>query len=155
MRDWTIGGAGLILGASLLACFAQPSARAQETTNSMTAIRGCLCARAAVDDLEAQVARERRAYEGKQREAEALTRTVADARAHLNTENRADIEAFTALLARRDASATAFLAEQARYATLVNRYNEAVNQNNAACVGRLFDPEQIEATKANLVCPRP
>ena len=39
-------------------------------------------------------------------------------------------------------------------AAVVNRYNEAVNDNNAMCVGRLFNVDEVEAVKATLTCPR-
>ena len=146
MRPW-------LLGLILVAAFAAP-AGADEVVKSMSAVQACLCARQALAERETDVNAERKRYEDAKRDSESLDRTTEDARAHLNTENRADIEAFSALVTRRDQVAQSFRDQAARYTGAVQRYNEAVNANNSMCLGRLFDPEQVEAAKATLSCAR-
>lgn len=103
--------------------------------------------------------REMRESQRRDREAhanlEALSRQVDAARGRVNTDNRSDIDAFKAMLARRDEMVASVRRDDDRNAGAVERYNEAVERNNAACSGRLFDPEEVEAVKANLICPRP
>jgi hypothetical protein len=155
MRDRRVGGAGLLLGGAILASIAlSAAASADEVVKSMSAVQACLCARESVAIGETQLGAARKSYEARKREADLLSSTVEEARTHLNTENRADIESFSALISRRDQAAMTFNAESARYAEAVQRYNEAVNNNNAMCLGRLFDPDQVEMVKANLACPR-
>ncbi len=130
-------------------------ALAQGVTTAMSAVQQCLCAQRAVSILDRQMREARRRDDRVRGEAEALARQVEEARPRVNTDNRSDIEAFSALLARRDAAADAHRHEAERYAAAVARYNEAVEQDNAACSGRLFDPEEVESVKAHLYCPRP
>lgn len=130
-------------------------AQAQGVTTAPPAVAQCLCAQRDVSILGREMRQSKRHNEQVHRDLAALSREVEDARARVNTDNRSDIEAFRALLQRRDEAAGGTAQEDARYADAVARYNAAVERNNAACVGRLFDPEEVEAVKANLVCPRP
>jgi len=148
MRPWFAASAALFIAVAAL------PAQADEVVHSMSAVQSCLCARQLLSVRDGEVRAENQRYEASKRESESLSKTVEDARPHINTDNRADIESFTALLAKRDQAVAAFNEESARYATVVQRYNEAVNGNNAMCVGRLFDIEQMEAAKNNLACPR-
>ncbi len=131
------------------------SARAQGATTAPRAVRECLCAQQAVSIM----GREMRELQRRDREAhaniEALSRQVDEARGRVNTDVRSDIDAFKAMLARRDEMVASVRHDDDRSAGAVARYNDAVERNNAACSGRLFDPEEVEAVKANLVCPRP
>jgi hypothetical protein len=132
------------------------TAQAQSgVTTAPRAVRQCLCAQRDVSVLGHEMRQSRRHNEQVHRDVAALSHQVEDARARVNTDNRGDIDAFRALLQRRDEAAGASAQDDARYADAVARYNAAVERNNAACVGRLFDPEEVEAVKANLVCPRP
>lgn len=141
----------------VFAALAMPSlsARAQGVTTAPRAVRECLCAQQAVSIM----GREMRESQRHDREAhanlEALSRQVDAARGRVNTDNRSDIDAFKAMLARRDEMVASVRRDDDRNAGAVARYNEAVEHNNAACSGRLFDPEEVEAVKANLICPRP
>jgi hypothetical protein len=129
-------------------------ARAQGVTLSVTAVQQCLCAQREVEIQGREMSGARRNWESARSEADAMTREVEEERPRVNTDDRSAIEAFTALLARRDAAARSYREENQRYAAAVARYNDAVEQNNAACSGRLFDPDQIAAVRANLACPR-
>jgi hypothetical protein len=153
MRDAT----ELVLG-GLIMIYAAGSgpARAQDpVTTSPSAVQECLCAERTVAMLGDRVRAERRRYNQMQANAQNMSRQVEDARGRVNTSDRSDIDAFSALLTRRDAAAEASRAENQRYAAMVGRYNNAVGYNNSACTGRLFDQEEVESIKATLVCPRP
>jgi hypothetical protein len=153
----TNGIKALIGGALLVAAVGTgtPSWAQDHITTSLTAVQECLCAQRAVSILTQRVRAAKRRYAEMQDQADAMSRQVEDARSRVNTENREDIEAFRGLLARRDAAAQSFRGENQRYAAMVARYNAAVADNNAACTGRLFDQEEVEAVKSTLVCPRP
>lgn len=131
------------------------AAHAQGVTTAAPAVAECLCA----EQATSIAGREMRQSERRDREAhanlDALSRQVDEARGRVNTDNRSDIEAFKAMLERRDQMVASVRQEDDRNARAVARYNEAVEHNNAACAGRLFDPEEVEAVKANLACPRP
>lgn len=129
-------------------------ARAQDMSTGMSAVQQCLCAQRAVTITGGEMSRARGDWERARSEADALTREVEDERPRVNVDNRRDIDAFTALLARRDAAARSYREVNQRYAAAVARYNYAVEQNNSSCVGRLFDPGEVAAVRANLVCPR-
>jgi hypothetical protein len=129
-------------------------ARAQGVTTAISAVQQCLCAQREVSIQAREMSRARQNWERLHSEAEAMSRQVEETRPRVNTDDRGDIEAFKALLARRDAAARSYRQGNQEYAAAVARYNDAVEQNNAACSGRLFDPEQVEAVRANLACPR-
>lgn len=132
------------------------SAWAQEgVTTSLSAVRTCLCAQRAVSILGERLTAEKQRYDQTRGQSDELSRQVDSSRGRVNTENRDEIEAFTALLARRDAAAQSFRDEDQRYAATLARYNRAVAFSNGSCNGRLFDPEEVESVKSNLVCPRP
>jgi hypothetical protein len=130
-------------------------ARAQGVTTAPPAVAECLCAQRAVSVFDRDMRAAGRRHEQAHGDLSALSRQVEEARGRVNTNNRSDIEAFKALLERRDAAAVAVEREDQRYAAIGARYNNAVERNNAACSGRLFDQEEVESVKANLVCPRP
>jgi hypothetical protein len=129
-------------------------ARAQGVTTGMSAVQQCLCAQREVSILGREMSRAREDWERARSEADSMTREVEDQRPRVNVDNRRDIEAFSALLARRDAATRSYREVNQRYAAAVARYNDAVEQNNAACAGRLFDPDEVAAVRANLACPR-
>ena len=130
-------------------------ARAQGVTTAMSAVQQCLAPSAPSPSSTARCARRGAATIAFAAKPRRWPRQVEEARPRVNTDNRSDIEAFSALLARRDDAADAHRHEAERYAAAVARYNEAVEQDNAACSGRLFDPEEVESVKAHLYCPRP
>lgn len=143
--------AGIIgIGSGLLGA---ASVHAQSgVTTAPRAVRQCLCAQQDVAILGHEMRQSKRHNEQVHRDVAAMSREVEDARARVNTDNRSDIDAFRALLQRRDEAAGAAAQDDARYADAVAHYNAAVERNNAACVGRLFDPEEVEAVKAHLMC---
>lgn len=128
--------------------------RAQDVTTSVLAVQQCLCAQREVAIQGREMSRARGDWERARSDADAMSREVEEERSRVNTDDRSAIEAFSALLARRDAAARSYREVNQRYADAVARYNGAVEQNNAACSGRLFDPDQIAAVRANLACPR-
>jgi len=134
---------------------ALPALAQKRVTTATPAVAACLCAQRDVSILGREMRQSKRHNEQMHRDLAALTREVEDARGRVNTDNRSDIDAFRDLLQRRDQTAGAVSQDDTRYADAVARYNGAVERNNSACVGRLFDPEEVEAVKANLVCPRP
>jgi hypothetical protein len=127
---------------------------AQGVTTSVSAVQQCLCAQREVSIQGREMSRARQNWESLHNEADALSRQVEETRPRVNTDDRRDIEAFRALLARRDAAALSYRRGNQEYAAAVARFNDAVEQNNAACTGRLFDPDQVAAVRANLACPR-
>lgn len=145
----TVAGmtAGVVLGSGV-------TAPAQVTT-TLPAVQRCLCAQQAVTALGDDMRMTQRREQQARGRADALAQQVEAARPRVNTDNRSDIEAFSALLQRRDEAAHAFLRESQRYADVVTHYNEAVEEDNAACSGRLFDPEEIASLRGRLSCPRP
>jgi hypothetical protein len=151
-RTWAIT---LIAAAGTAALtMAGAPARAQDIITSMSAVQQCLCAQRAVSILGREMETARGDWERARSEADALTREVEDQRPRVNVDSRRDIDAFTALLARRDAAARSYREVNRRYAAAVARYNYAVDQNNAVCAGRMFDPNEVAAARANLACPR-
>jgi hypothetical protein len=149
-------GIKLLIGAGLIGIGAMAPARAQDgVTTSLSAVRTCLCAQRAVSIWSERVEIEKERYDQLRGQSNELSRQVEAARGRVNTENRDEIEAFTALLARRDAVAQSSHDEDQHYAATVSRYNRAVGFSNGACSGRLFDPEEVESVKSNLVCQRP
>jgi len=128
-------------------------ARAQDA-NSVTAVQQCLCAQREVSARDRDMRSARGDWERARSEADELTRRVAQEHPRVNTDDRREIEAFIALLARRDAAARTYRQENQRYTAAVTSFNEAVKQNNAACAGRSFYPAEIAAAKATLACPR-
>jgi hypothetical protein len=126
-----------------------------QVTTTLPAVQRCLCAQRAVTALGHEMRLSQRRQQDARGQADALSQQVEAARPRVNVDNRSDIEAFTALLQRRDDAAHAFLRESQRYANVVARYNDAVEEDNAACSGRLFDPEEIASLQGHLSCPRP
>jgi hypothetical protein len=131
------------------------AAHAQGVTTAAPAVAECLCAEQAMSIAGRQMRQSERRDREAHANLDALSRQVDQARGRVNTDNRSDIEAFKAMLERRDQMVTSVRQEDDRNARAVARYNEAVEHNNAACSGRLFDPEEVDAVKANLACPRP
>jgi len=130
-------------------------ARAQDdVSNSVTAAQQCLCAQREVSIREREMRDARREYERARDEADALTQRVAQEHPRVNTDDRRDIEAFIALLARRDNAARTYRLENQRYTAAVSRYNDAIHQNNATCAGRAFYPGVMAAARQTLACPR-
>jgi len=128
---------------------------AQDGTGSMSAARDCLCAEQTMQSLQDTAGAEQKQYDELRATAQSLAREAQAARGRINTENRNEIEAFTALLARRDQAVQAFDKESARHADAVDRYGEAVDRYNRICTGRLFDPGDMASLRQNLFCPRP
>jgi hypothetical protein len=120
----------------------------------MTAVQQCLCAQRELSFREREMRSARRNWERLRSEADALTRQVADERPRVNVDDRRDIDAFIALLARRDAAARSYRQGNQQYDAAVTNYNNAVELNNAACSGRSFYPDQVAAARATLACPR-
>jgi hypothetical protein len=150
-------GTILLVGAAMLTAVAAAGpARAQEDqATAHSAVVECLCSEQALRVLGPELRAERRRYDRRRADAEALERQVEASRSGVDVNNRGDIEAFKALVEKRDAARDAFDAESARYAAAVARYNHAVAANNDLCTGRLFDPAEMAAARRHLFCPRP
>lgn len=132
------------------------SAPAQQMTYSTSEIRACLCAQRAVASLSAQMKAHVGAYQSKRDEVDLLNREVEEARTRVNVNDQSDVESFRALLDKRDAAALDLSNRVSpQYSAIVSRYNEAAEENNAYCTGKLFDREQIATVSMTLSCPRP
>jgi hypothetical protein len=131
-------------------------AGAQELVRSPEQIRDCLCGEQSVAALNTEVQNQSRLYEDKRQAFQQLDQQVQAARPRVNVNNKAEVDAFRGLLARRDAAADALAGEVTRsYADAVTRYNRAVGDYNGGCAGKAYDPDQLAELRRNLSCPKP
>jgi hypothetical protein len=140
------------LGAGAAMLIMVGAARAQDDSAAMSAARDCLCAEQAMMSMRDAADAEHRKYDESRETSQSLTREAQAAHGRVNTENRDDIEAFTALLAHRDAAKQAFDEESTRYIDAVDRFHAAVDRYNRQCLGRLFDPGEMASLRENLSC---
>jgi hypothetical protein len=145
---------GVVLGWGLLAVLAPGAARAQvPLPPEMADIRACLCLQQAVSAGAAEM-------NGKKQALDTVTRQLADLDAQLardkstiNVNNPDAVARYKALLERRDAAYRQSIgpvhadAEQA-----TARYNARVNEYNAHCANRPFNPAIVAQMQVNLVC---
>jgi anthranilate/para-aminobenzoate synthase component II len=143
--------AGVTAGLAL----AVPMSATAQVTTTLPAVQRCLCAQRAVTAFGREMRMSQRRERQARGRADALNQQVEAARARVNTDNRSDIEAFSALLQQRDSASDVYHREGQHYADLVSRYNDAVEEDNASCSGRLFDPEEVASLQGRLSCPRP
>lgn len=121
----------------------------------VAAARNCLCLEKSVEDRRFELEVRNGIFERARAELEASESEVARRRASVDVNDPTQIDAFRALLARRDAARAHYernaVPEQQQ---AVARYNAVVDQLNAACKGRSFTTYAWEAARRDLVCPR-
>jgi hypothetical protein len=143
-----------VFTAALLGGLSGGTAWAQPVTTSPRAVAACLCSQDAVAQLQGSVQEARRIYGERRQVAQSLSRQVDQARGRVDVNNQADIESFRNLLARRDEAERAYQEQGPAVSEVVARYNNAVAGVNSNCTGKLFDPEELQATRQTLSCPR-
>ncbi len=131
------------------------AAWAQNDKASTAAALDCVCAEQTMQSRRDDAAAEHKRYDESLATARSLGHEAQAAHGRVNTDNRDEIEAYTALLSRRDAAIQAFDDESARNADAVKRYGDAVNRYNRLCTGRLFDPGEMTVLRQSAACPRP
>jgi hypothetical protein len=142
-----------------VAAFAAPLAEAQvaqpaPVITSPQEVAGCLCLERNVSTLANEVLARNRIYEEKRLALEQLESEVAAQRARMNVNDVAQVDAFRALLDRRNAVQAEFATQVTpEYASVVDNYNRQVSDFNARCGTRSYDTTVLASVRANLVCP--
>lgn len=148
----------LIIGTiSAIMVVAAPSARvfAQEAINDPGVIAQCLCERAALKTLFDTVQERRHDYESSRASLASLNDELATRRSRMNVYDDRQIDAYKALLKRRDRAAASFAGDVTdKYRAAVARYDAAYSKYNAVCAGKSFDQATYEKVKAELSCPK-
>jgi hypothetical protein len=146
---------GIALGWGLLAVLAPGAARAQvPLPPEMADIRACLCLQQAVSALSAEMNAKNQALVTVTQQLSDLDSQLARDKSMINVNNPDAVARYKALLERRDATYRQSIgpvhadAEQA-----TARYNARVNEYNAHCANRLFNPAIVAQMQVNLVCP--
>jgi hypothetical protein len=156
MRNKILAGAGWCGAVALAVMMSGETVLAQTPmTESRAAVAACLCAQQDLRILGHRLRAERQRYDESRSNAQALEQQVASSRGTVNIDDRSNIEAFKALVERRDAAQQAYVAESVHYNAAVQRYNDAVSRNNSACTGHDFNEFEVSAVRATLACPRP
>jgi hypothetical protein len=150
----------LVVAAALLAGVGLPGATAvaqvPATITSPQEIAACLCLERSIGTLASEMLARQRIYEEKRRQLEQLETEVATKRAQVNVTDTAQVDAFRALLDRRNQAQAEFQAQVApEYVATVDTYNRQVADFNAGCVNRGYDNAVLTTVRANLVCPAP
>ncbi|MGD9615273.1 MAG: hypothetical protein AB7H90_07070 [Alphaproteobacteria bacterium] len=95
-----------------------------------------------------------RAYEASRQEIASLDEQLRNARMSLNVDNPNAVAQFRQLLNRRDdvySRSSGSLFNQ--YQSAVALYNGRVNEYNARCANRPWNPVLLNQVQATLVCP--
>jgi hypothetical protein len=121
----------------------------------VAAARNCLCLQRAVSERRFDLDVRQGLFEKSVADVQSIERQVEQTRPTVNVENPAQIDAFRSLLARADAARSHYervaVPEQQQ---AVQRYNESVQQLNAACQGRSFSTYAWDRASRDLVCTR-
>jgi hypothetical protein len=148
------------LSAVLVLAAMGPAARAQAplpppgAVPEASDIAACLCLGRSVNALNAEMSRQRAAYDANQAELTRLDGQLQSVRAALDVNNPEAVAEFRALLARRDAAfrrGTSLAAGD--LTSLTQHYNTSVGEYNARCANRPRDPVVLRNVEATLVCP--
>jgi hypothetical protein len=149
-----------VLSAVLALAAAAPAARAQAplpppgAVPEASDIASCLCLGRSVNALNAEMSRQRGAYDAHQAELARLDAQLQSARETLDVNNPEAVAEFRALLARRDAAFRRGTSLAAGGLTSVTqRYNASVGEYNGRCANRPRDPVVLRNVEATLVCP--
>jgi len=121
----------------------------------VAAARNCLCLEQAVKDRRFELDMRNGIFESSKAELQALEAEAERQRTAVNVNDPNQVDAYRALLARRDAARAHYertaVPDQQQ---AVARYNAVVQQLNASCQGRSFTTYAWEAARRDLVCPR-
>jgi hypothetical protein len=121
----------------------------------VAAARNCLCLQRAVTERKFELDVRQGLFEKAVADVNTLERQVEQTRPTVNVENPTQVDGFRSLLARADAARAHYervaVPEQQQS---VARYNEVVQQLNAACQGRSFSTYAWDRAGRDLVCPR-
>jgi hypothetical protein len=151
----TIGlGRLAVLGLGVAAGFLADGARAQVPPPPEPAeIQACLCLQQAYSALAVEMNAKTQALDAVNRQIADLDAQLARQRPTINVNNPDAVAQFKALLERRDATTRSLEPAHAEAAQAVDRYNARVNEYNARCANRLFNPALVAEIQAHLVCP--
>ena len=145
--------AGAVAGVALAA--AGGAAAQQQMLRAPDQVRACLCLGQQVTQESSELAQRRRQWQEKQQQIEALNQQVAAARPKVDVNDPNAIAAFKALLARRDAAAQTFAAEDTpNYRTFAEKYNARVADFNRGCAGKVYDSVVEAQIRQTLSCPK-
>ena len=145
---------GMALGWGLLAVLAPGAARAQvPLPPEMADIRACLCLQRALSALSAEMNAKKQALDAVTRQLSDLDTQLARDKSTINVNNPDAVARYKALLERHDATYRQSIGPvhtEAEQATA--SYNARVNEYNAHCANRPFDPALVAQMQVNLVC---
>ena len=146
---------GLALGLGLAAPGMAQYPPVQPNEVEVAAARNCLCLEQAVKDRRFELDMRNGIFESSKAELQALEAEAERQRTAVNVNDPNQVDAYRALLARRDAARAHYertaVPDQQQ---AVARYNAVVQQLNASCQGRSFTTYAWEAARRDLVCPR-
>jgi hypothetical protein len=138
----------------LIAAGANPAA-AQALIKDPGTIGYCLCQQQSLATLLDSVRAHQQEYDNGQKGLASLNSELAARRPAVDVYNDADVQAYKALLQRRDDAAAAFDNTTDTYNAAVSRYNQARGDYNGRCGGVSFDQTMYNTVQANLSCPKP
>lgn len=145
---------GLCIGFHVGASLAQYPA-VQPAADEVAAAYRCICLEQKVQDIRFEMDVLNGLFQKSRGDAEALEREVEQRRPSVDVNDRAQIDAFRALLDRAAAARAGYeqvaVPEQQR---AVARYNAAVGELNAACGGRFFSNYAWDAARKLPACPK-
>jgi hypothetical protein len=156
MRGLTIGRAA-VLAAGIAVVATLSGAKAQlMPSNSLAAaeIRDCLCLKAAVDTLGADMSARQRTLDGIRDELARLDAQLQSERAGVDVNNPQSVARFRQLLAQRDGLFRQSTGQaQAEMRRAIDRYGARSSEYNGRCANRPMDPILLNQVQATLSCP--
>jgi hypothetical protein len=142
-----------VVGLGLVGAFAPGIASAQAPPE-VTEIAACLCLQQAVSALSAEMNARNQALDAVTRQLGDLDAQLAGARSTLNVNNPDEVARYKALLEQRDAAYRQSIGPVHADATQATaRYNARVNEYNARCANRPFNPATVAQIQPTLSCP--
>ena len=150
---------GVVIGALLVTGLALAGigpVGAQEVIKDADAVRACLCQDQTLATLQDTLHERQQNYENSQKALADLNSELDAQRAKMDVYNNADVEAYKALLQRRDdAQATFTNAATPSYNAAIARYNAARDGYQGSCAGKSYDPTVYNAVKPTRACAKP
>jgi len=149
----TFAAAGAVAAVALTTAGA--ASAQQAILSAPDQIAACLCLGQTVTRESSELTQRRDAWQEKQRAVNALDAQVTTERPRVNVEDPSAIAAFKTLLARRDAAAQSFAAEDTpKYQSFVEKYNARVAEFNRSCAGKVYDAVAEAQVRRTLSCPK-
>ena len=131
-------------------------ATAQEVIKDADAVRACLCEEQTLAALLDTLHERQQNYDNSQKALADLNSQLDTQRAKMDVYNDADVQAYKALLQRRDDAATVFTNDATpSYNAAIERYNQALAGYQGNCAGKSYDPAVYNAVKPTLACAKP